>query len=100
MTMHSFADFPDYIIAADIGSLADFTAICTFEQQIWLSAQTQARKQIDMVGEDHWASPVNSPGNLPHHFRMIAGREGLPPQVPLLLTELTRLPLGTGYPAI
>jgi hypothetical protein len=90
----------DYVVAADIGSLQDHTAIATFEQQLWLSAETQRQKQIDLVGEDHWGSPVDYWAPLARELRYIAEQDGRPPQNPMLLTDLIRLPLGTRSPEI
>ena len=86
-----------YYIGLDLGQSQDYTALAIVEEPVWVGPASER-----YIGnkEGGWLSPSLLD---PYVYRQIledVERYGRPPNPPLYVRHLERLPLGTRYPAV
>lgn len=91
-----------YYIGVDLGQAQDYTAIAVLEEPTWVppSLRPMWRDEWGEKIQTGWVSPANlHPSDIERAGDLVR-REGRPPNPPLSLRHLERLPLGTRYPDV
>ena len=86
-----------YYIGLDLGQSQDYTAISIVEEPVWVGPVSERRLVVPRGG---WISPEELD---PYFYRKACEdveERGRPPNPPLYVRHLERLPLGTPYPAV
>jgi hypothetical protein len=86
-----------HYIGVDVGQSADPTAICVLEPRLWATEHDQFQMALPGTG---WLAPSTLVASQADYLRSTNYHGGCPPNIPLAVTHLERMALGTRYAAI
>jgi hypothetical protein len=86
-----------YYLGLDLGQSQDYTAISIVEEPVWVGPASERRL---VVPRGEWVSPAGLDPYLYWEACEDVEEHGRPPNPPLYVRHLERLPLGTRYPAV